>query len=119
MREAEGDYTHTHEGSVNIEAEFFLNSLLKVINFRLHWVFIAVRRLSLVAASRGYPLVAASRSYPPPRCGKQGLPSRCGVRAFHCDGLSCGAQVLGHRGFRSCAVWAQQLQLPGCKAQAQ
>ena len=49
MREAEGDYTHTHEGSVNIEAEFFFNSLLKVINFRLHWVFIAVRRLSLVA----------------------------------------------------------------------
>ena len=27
MREAEGDYTHTHEGNVNIEAEFFLNSL--------------------------------------------------------------------------------------------
>ena len=44
---------------MNIEAEFFFNSLLKVINFRLHWVFIAVRRLSLVAASRGYPLVAA------------------------------------------------------------
>ena len=56
MREAEGDYTHTHEGSVNIEAEFFFNSLLKVINFRLHWVFIAVRRLSLVAASRDYSL---------------------------------------------------------------
>ena len=66
MREAEGDYTHTHEGSVNIEAEFFFNSLLKVINFRLHWVFIAVHRLSLVAASRGYPPGAASRSYPPP-----------------------------------------------------
>lgn len=81
MREAEGDYTHTHEGSVNIEAEFFFNSLLKVINFRLHWVFIAVRRLSLVAASRGYPPGAASRSYPPPVAASRGYPlvAACGL----------------------------------------
>ena len=54
-----GRFTHTHEGNVNIEPEFFKNNLLKVINFWLHWVFIAVRRLSLVVASRGYPLVVA------------------------------------------------------------
>ena len=49
----------------------------------LRWVFIAARRLSLVAMSRGYAL-AAMRG------------------AFFC----CGAWALEHAGFGSCGVWA-------------
>lgn len=100
MREAEGDYTHTHEGSVNIEAEFFFNSLLKVINFRLHWVFIAVRRLSLVAASRGYPLVAASRGYPPVAASR-GYPLVAASRGYAlvaaCGLFTVMASLVEHR----------------------
>ena len=45
--------------------------------FWLHWVFIAVCRLSLVVA--------------------MGLLSGCGAWASHCSGISCcGAQALGH-----------------------
>ena len=57
----------------------------------------------------GFPLVAESRGY-----------SSCRVQASHCGGFSrCGAQALGHRGFRSRHTQAQELQLPGSGAQAQ
>ena len=50
--------------------------------FWLHWLFIAVFRFSLVAASRGYS-------------------SSC-VQASHCSDLSrCGAEALGMQGFSS------------------
>ena len=52
--------------------------------FWLHWVFVAVCRLSLVVASGGY--------------------SCCGAWASHCSGFSCGAQALGRSGFNSCGT---------------
>ena len=64
----------------------FLNYLF--IHFCLHWVFVAVRGLSLVASS-GATL------------HRDAWVSHCGV--FSC----CGAQALGHVGFSSCGAWAQ------------
>lgn len=41
-------------------------------------------------------------------------------RASHYSGFSgCGAQALGHTGFRGCSTWAQQLQSPDSGAQVQ
>ena len=41
------------------------------------------------------------------------------AQASHCGGFSCcRAQALGHVGFSSCSVWAQQLRFPGPGAQA-
>ena len=57
--------------------------------FRLCWVFVAVRLLSLVAVERG-------------------LLSSCNPQASHCDGFSCfRAWVVGCMGFISCTTWAQ------------
>ena len=39
----------------------FLEIYFKIYFFWLHWVFVAVCGLSLVAASRGYTLVAVGR----------------------------------------------------------
>ena len=51
------------------------------------------------------------------RCGQGVLLFSCGS---HRSGFSCcGARPLGHAGFGSCGVWAQRLQLPGPRAQAQ
>ena len=56
--------------------------------FWLHWVFVAARGLSLVAAG--------------------GATLRCGARASHCGGFSCcGAWALGAAGFSSCGTQAQ------------
>ena len=53
--------------------------VLNFIHFWLHWVFIAVRRLSLVVVGRGS--------------------SCCSVQASHCSGFSCcRAQALGQAG---------------------
>ena len=60
------------------------------IYFRLHWVFVAAHRLSLVAASRGYS-------------------------SLRCTGFSLQWLLLlqstgsMRAGFRSCGTWAQQL----------
>ena len=55
-----------------------------------------------------------------PGCSEQGLLSSWGTQASHCGGFSCcGSWALGQAGFSSCGVWAQQLWLPGCRAQAQ
>ena len=63
---------------------YFLNQLAY---FWLCWVFVAVCRLSLVAASRAY--------------------SSFGAQASHCSGFfCCGARALGHTGFSSCGSWA-------------
>ena len=52
--------------------------LIYLFYFWLHWVFVAARGLSLVAAS--------------------GATLGCGARASHCGGFSCwGAQALGTR----------------------
>ena len=46
--------------------------------------------------------------------------SGCGVRASHCGAFSrCGALAPGHSGVGGCGTWAQQLQFPGSRAQAQ
>ena len=52
--------------------------------------------------------------------GKQGLLSSCNAQASHCGGFSCcRAWALELVGFRSYSTWAQQLWLPGSRAQAQ
>ena len=69
--------------------------LIYLFYFWLHWVFVAARGLSLVAAI--------------------GATLRCGVWASHCGGFSCcGARALGARasvvvahGLSSCGSWAQ------------
>ena len=70
------------------------------IYFWLYLVFVAVHRLSLVAASRGYPSL------------------RCTV--FPLQWLLL-LQSMGsrHTGFSSCGMWAQQLWLTGSTAPAQ
>ena len=75
-------------------------------NFWLHWVFVAARRLSLVAAS--------------------GATLRCGTRASHCSGSSCcRARALGTRasvvvvyGLSSCGSRALERRLSSCGARA-
>ena len=76
-------------------------------SFWLHWVFVAARRLSLVAASRGATL-------------------RCGVQASHYGGFSCcGSRAPGMRasvvlahGLSSCGSQALEHRLSSCGAQA-
>ena len=64
----------------NVYSFSFLFKFYVFIYFWLHWVFVAVRGLSLVAASGG-PL------------------SSCSARASRYSGFSsCGAQALGHMG---------------------
>ena len=59
------------------------------IYFWLHWVCIALCRLSVVG-------------------DEWGLLSSCSARASYCGGFSCcGAQALEHVGFSSCSAWAQ------------
>ena len=67
---------------------------------RLCWVFIAARAFLYFR--------------------EWGLPCSCGPRASHLSGFSWGgAQALGCPGFGCCSRWAQQLRLPGSRAQAQ
>ena len=68
---------------------FIILYIFKNLFIWLHWVFVPMRGLSLVVASRGY--------------------SSCGTWASHCSGFSCcGAWALGTR--------AQQLWLTGLVA---
>ena len=77
------------------------------LNFWPRWVFVAVRGLSLVAASRGYSFVVV-----------RGLLTAV---AFLC----CGAQALGVRasvvvahGLSSCGLQALERRLSSCGARA-
>ena len=82
---------------------FFLNLFYLFIYFWLHWVFVAARELSLVAAWGGCSLLWFTAAT-----------VRCGVWASHCGGFSCcGARDLGTwasvvvaRGLSSCGIWA-------------
>ena len=65
---------------------------LHVSLFFLMYVFLAVLALHCCA---GFSLVAASRGY-----------SHGGARASHCGDFTCGAQGLGHVGFRRCSSQA-------------
>ena len=85
----------------------FLNkSILFYFYFRLLWVFVAARGLSLAAASGGYCC--------------------CSVRASHCGAFSCcGARALGVRasvvvacGLSSRGSWALECRLSSCGMQA-
>ena len=73
--------------------------------FWLHWVFVAVHGLSLVAASGGYVLLWCVRF------SLRGF-SCCGARA-----LGAQASVVVARGLSSCGAWALSLRgmwdLPG------
>ena len=86
-------------GKVHMLYIFFIYINL-FIYFWLHWVFVAARGLSLVAASGGYS-------------------------SLWCMGFSLQWLLLlrstGSRrvGFSSCGMWAQQLWLAGSRVQAQ
>ena len=85
---------------------FLINLFILFIYFWLRRVFLAARRLSLVAASGGYSSLRA--------------------RASHCGGFSCcGARALGvwasvvvACGLSSCGSWAVELRLSSCGARA-
>ena len=78
----------------------FLNFIYLFIYFWLHWVFVAVRGLSLVAASGGYSSL---------RCADFSLQW---LLSLWSTGSRCA-------GFSSCGTRAQQLWLTGSRAQAQ
>ena len=70
--------------------------------------------LFFIFSFAGLPLVAESRGY-----------SSCGAWASYCGGFSCGAQALGHLGFRSCthrlsscSSWTLENRLTGCGTRA-
>ena len=78
----------------------------KFIYLWLHWVFIAARGLSLVAASRGYSSLQCA-----------GFSLRwllfCGARA-----LGAWASVVVAGGLSSCGLWAPEYRLSSCGTQA-
>ena len=75
-------------------------NLFNLFYFWLRWVFVAARRLSLVAVSRGY-------------------------FSLRCMGFSLRWLLLlrsmgsGHVGFSSCGLWALQCRLSSCGSRAQ
>ena len=74
---------------------FFFNLFLAVLGLCCYTGFL------LAVVSGGYSLAA-------------------GLQDFHCGDVSCfRAWALGYAGFSSCGMWAQQLPLPGARAQAQ
>ena len=92
----------------------FFKKLILFIYFWLHWVFVAVRRLSLVAASGGYSSLRCAgfslqwllllQSTGSRRTGFSSCGTRASVVVAH--GLSsCGSQALERR-LSSCGSWA-------------
>ena len=88
--------------------DYFLKYILKInYLFLVHWVFVAVRGLSLVAVSGGYSSL------------------RCVGFSLWCAGLSLRwfllLRSMGSRrmDFSSCGSWAQELWLAGSRVQAQ
>ena len=93
---------------------FFLNInlfiYLFIIYFWLHWVFVAVRGLSLVAVSGGYSSLQCMgfslRCFP--CCGAWGLGTWASVVVAR-RLSSCGQQAVARR-LSGCGAWAQLLQ---------
>ena len=86
---------------LSIRTFFSINLFIYLfIYFWLRWVFVAVRGLSLVVASRGYSSLLCT-----------GFSLRCPL-LLHSTGSRCV-------GFSSCGTRAQQLWLAGSTAQAQ
>ena len=85
---------------------FLINLFIQFIYFWLHWVFVAVCGLSLVAV--------------------RGVTLHCSAWASHCGGFSCcGAWALGAwastavaRGLSSCGSGALERRLSSCGARA-
>ena len=75
--------------------------------------FISIFKESLAALS----LCCCAQAFS--SCGEQKLLSSSSAWAPHCGVFCCcGAWALGHAGFSSCSVCAQQLQPPGSRARA-
>ena len=81
----------------------------KLINFYfwLHWVFIAARGLSLVAASRGYSSL-----------WRAGFSLRWLLLLQSMSSLGAGASVVVAHGLSSCGSRALERRLSSCGAQA-
>ena len=96
----------SHCGGSSLFLKVFLKFIYLFIYFWMRCVFVAVRGISLVAAS--------------------GATFRCGAWASHCSGFSCcGARALGARasvvvarGLSSCGSWALELRLSSCGTRA-
>ena len=73
--------------------------IILLIDFWRYWVSVAIQGFSLVAESK--------------------TTLRCRAQVSHCGDFCCGAWALEHSGFSSCCTRAQELQLPGCRAQDQ
>ena len=92
--------------SINHNYLFYFSFLKKLFIYWLHWVFIVVRGLSLVAVSGGLHFVAlrglliAVASH----CGTQALGARASVVVARWLS-SCGSQALERR-LSSCGAWA-------------
>ena len=103
-------WTLKGQGHTYIYIYFFLNTFIYFIYFYfyfwLHWVFVAVCGLSLVAASKGYSLL---------QCAGFSLGgfSCCGAWA-----LGTRASVVVARGLSGCGSWALECRLSSCGAQA-
>ena len=84
---------------------------LPIFLFFLIMIFIQLFLAVLgLCCCTGSPLVAVSGD----------ILSSCDVGASHCGGfLNCRAWALGRMCFSSCGMWAQQLQFPGSRTQAQ
>ena len=85
----------------------FFNLFILFIDFWLRWVFVAVRGLSLVAASGGYSV--AVRGF---------LIAVASLVAEH-RLQALGFQLLSHSGFSSCGSRALERRLSSCGAWAQ
>ena len=70
--------------------------------FLLHWVFVAVRGLSLVVLSRGYSLLWC-----------------VGFLCCRAWALGTRASVVVARGLSSCGLWALERRLSNCGSRAQ
>ena len=95
--------------------DFFFNKFIYLfIYLRLHWVFVAVRRLSLVAASGGYSCL---------RCTGfllRWLLLLWSTGSRHAGFSSCGTQASAvvARGLSSCGSRALERRLSSCGTRA-
>ena len=92
MLEARHEHKYNMKGSIPGGESFY--TFFFLIYFWLHWVFGAVRELSLVVVS--------------------GATLHCSAWASHCSGFSSRSMGSRHTGFSSCGSWALDRMLSSC-----
>ena len=95
---------------------FTISSVISILRLCSSYFKITISFLSFFLAVLGLHCFARTFS----SYGNWGLLSSDGAWASHSNSFSfCRAQALGHTGFGSCCLWAQQLWFVGSRAQAQ